>query len=193
MEKLDNFTDKVLNFAQTHQILMQSYQIDKLLNSAIDTAIEGRDLGMLAFEKRYSRSVQSLQGDYHRLKEVFTQIISNALESMGKQGTLGISTEQESGPEMMIYNLPESINELPKGEMVVIKISDTGCGIAEEDLPKLFDPFFTTKQGRSGLGLAFARKIIEKHGGSIHVKSKVEEGTTFWICLPVEKMESESA
>jgi PAS domain S-box-containing protein len=193
MARLDNFTEKVLNFAQGHQMLMQSYQIDKLLNSAIDTAIEGRDLGQLSFEKRYSRSVESLQGDYHRLKEAFAQIISNALEAMGKQGTLSISAEQESGPEMMIYNLPKAINELPKGEMLVVKISDTGCGIAEEDLPKLFDPFFTTKQGRSGLGLAFARKIIEKHGGSIHAKSKAEEGTTLWIFLPVKKMESADA
>ena len=78
------------------------------------------------------------------------------------------------------------------GNEVVIRISDTGCGISEENLPKIFDPFFSTKgvwgkdkQAGTGLGLSVSRNIIEAHKGKIDVKSKVGMGTTFTIRLPV--------
>ncbi|MCQ9208859.1 MAG: ATP-binding protein, partial [Omnitrophica bacterium] len=85
----------------------------------------------------------------------------------------------------LIYNLPEAPEELPQGGIVVVKISDTGCGISAQHISRIFDPFFTTKGPRSGLGLAFARKIIEKHRGIIKVQSKPGEGSTFWVCLPI--------
>jgi signal transduction histidine kinase len=70
---------------------------------------------------------------------------------------------------------------------VTVKISDTGKGIPEENLNKLFDPFFTTKEvGKgTGLGLSISHGIIEKHHGRIEVDSKVGEGTTFTVILPV--------
>ena len=185
MEKLDNFTEKVLNFAQAQEIASQPYGIDKVMNMAIEAALQNRDIGEVTFEKRYSQQLPSLSGDYHQLKEAFAQIISNALEAMGKIGRLSISIDRESGPEMLTYNLPQAVAELPKGEIVVVKISDTGCGIPAEHLANLFDPFFTTKDGRSGLGLAFARKIVERHSGIIRVESKQGEGSTVWVCLPV--------
>jgi len=71
---------------------------------------------------------------------------------------------------------------------VTVEFSDTGVGIPEENLSKIFDPFFTTKEvGKgTGLGLAVCYGIVEKHGGSIDVDSKVGEGTTFRIILPVK-------
>jgi len=70
---------------------------------------------------------------------------------------------------------------------VIIKISDTGCGIAKEMLPKIFDPFYTTKGPKEGigLGLSVSYKIIEQLNGKIAVESVKGKGTTFTICLPV--------
>lgn len=72
-------------------------------------------------------------------------------------------------------------------DFVQIKVSDTGCGIPEENLGKLFDPFFTTKAKGVGLGLAVTYGIIEKHQGTIEVQSQTGKGTTFIVKLPAVK------
>ena len=184
--KLDKFSDKVLNFAQSRDLVIQPCQIDKVIDAAISSVLEGRDVAEIALEKRYSPNLKPLPADSQQLKEAFSQIISNALEAMGKEGKLSISVAQESSPQMLIYNLPEAVVKgLPATEIIVVKITDTGCGILPSDLPYLFDPFFTTKEARTGLGLSTARKIAEKHQGIINVESKPARGSTFWVCLPV--------
>ena len=71
-----------------------------------------------------------------------------------------------------------------------IRIADTGCGMETEQMARIFEPFFTTKDGQdgqrkgSGVGLAFCRRVVENHGGTINVQSKAGEGTVFTICLP---------
>jgi signal transduction histidine kinase len=67
----------------------------------------------------------------------------------------------------------------------MLLVKDNGCGIAEEDLPRIFYPFFSTKSGGSGLGLAIASNLIAAHGGKIEVESKNGQGTAFKIFLPV--------
>jgi len=70
-------------------------------------------------------------------------------------------------------------------EWVELVIQDTGTGIKRQDLPRLFEPFFTTKPNGSGLGLAIAYRIVEDHGGLIHVSSEEGQGTTVTVRLPV--------
>lgn len=100
-------------------------------------------------------------------------IIVNASQAMPKGGELKIATRtvRENG-------------------FVEVGITDTGIGIPEENLPKLFEPFFTTKpEGKGvGLGLSVAYGIIDNHKGSIQVKSKVGEGSTFIVRLPAKEM-----
>ena len=80
-----------------------------------------------------------------------------------------------------------AITFISKDKMVEIAISDTGKGIPEEDLDHIFDPFFTSKESGTGLGLAITHGIIQQHGGTIEVKSKLGHGTTFTIRLPINK------
>lgn len=186
LDKLDNFSDKVLNFAQSRDLAIQPCQIEKVIDAAMDSALAGRDVAELALEKRYSQNLKPLPADFQQLKGAFAQIISNALEAMGREGKLSIGVELEKSPQMLIYNLPEAtVKELPATEIIVVKITDTGCGILPSELPYLFDPFFTTKEARTGLGLSVARKIVEKHRGIISVESTSAKGSTFWVCLPV--------
>ena len=72
------------------------------------------------------------------------------------------------------------------GPRARIEISDTGRGIAPEDIAKIFEPYYSTKETGTGLGLAIVRKVVDDHGGTISVKSKLGEGTTFTITLPTE-------
>ena len=75
-------------------------------------------------------------------------------------------------------------------DKIYVEISDTGRGIPQDQIKKIFTPFFTTKELGSGLGLAFAHRIIKDHGGNISVSSSVKEGTSFVITLPTVKIES---
>jgi signal transduction histidine kinase len=70
-----------------------------------------------------------------------------------------------------------------RDSFVEVRISDTGAGISEDHLSRIFEPYFSTKQAGFGLGLAVAKKVVEDHGGSIRVESRVGEGTTFTIDL----------
>jgi signal transduction histidine kinase len=102
-----------------------------------------------------------------QLNQVWTNLLINAAQAIGREGEVRISTRVE-------------------GDTVVVVISDTGCGIPAHQLPKIFDPFFTTKpvgEG-TGLGLSIIYGIIEKHGGTISAKSTEGLGTTFTISIP---------
>lgn len=102
-----------------------------------------------------------------QLNQVFMNILLNAAQSIDKQGEISVKTQKVSG-------------------FVEIIISDTGCGIPENDLERIFDPFFTTKAvGKgTGLGMHIAQDIIQKHHGDLQVQSQVGKGTTFTIRLP---------
>jgi two-component system NtrC family sensor kinase len=105
--------------------------------------------------------------DKDLIQQVFTNILVNASEAMKEVGTLTITADYR-----------------PESDQVRVCISDTGCGIPEEDLPKIFDPFYTKKEMGTGLGLAISYGIIAEHGGTIDVQSEPGKGTTFTISLP---------
>jgi signal transduction histidine kinase len=111
----------------------------------------------------------NVRTDPEQIGRVFTNLISNAIQAMnGKSGELDISSEATDS-------------------QVSIKFKDTGCGIPEENLPKIFEPLFTTKPKGIGLGLAISRRLVEQNGGKIEVASQVGKGTTFTVKLPIEK------
>ena len=101
------------------------------------------------------------------LNQVWTNLIHNALQAMGHEGTLTIGIRRE-------------------GDNAVVSVGDSGCGIPEEIRSKIFDVFFTTKPAGvgSGLGLDIVKKIIEKHHGRIELQSEVGMGSTFSVYLP---------
>lgn len=109
-----------------------------------------------------------VMGNLTELSQVFINLLMNASQAVEKNGHVTISTEA-------------------RDDAVVIKVTDNGCGISQENLPKLFQPFFTTKEvgTGTGLGLAISHGIIENHNGSISVQSTEGEGTAFTILLPL--------
>jgi two-component system, cell cycle sensor histidine kinase and response regulator CckA len=109
--------------------------------------------------------------------QAFSNVITNATQSMPKGGIIKISA----------CNVKLEANEitgLPRGEYVKISIEDRGHGIKSEHLPCIFDPYFTTLQGKVGLGLSIAYSIIKNHGGTIKAESKYGSGSTFDLFLP---------
>ncbi len=113
------------------------------------------------------QQVSSVRGSSSELREVFVNIILNALDAMPQGGRLKIATETKSG-------------------FVRTSLTDSGIGMTSEVCDHIFEPFFTTKGVMgTGLGLAVSHSIIERHGGRIEARSSLGKGTTFTISLPV--------
>jgi len=108
-----------------------------------------------------------IMADEGQMKQVFMNLIKNAGEAMPDGGTLTVRIRRES-------------------ELARIEVGDTGCGISSENQPRLFQEFFTTKDRGYGVGLHIVNTIIKRHGGTVVVESKVGEGTTFVLYLPIE-------
>ncbi|WP_181884614.1 ATP-binding protein [Neobacillus piezotolerans] len=106
-----------------------------------------------------------------QIKQVLINILKNAMEALE-------SVEHASRREITIFTKTEN-------DAYVIGIQDSGCGIEPETISQLFSPFFSTKPNGNGLGLNICKKIIEEHGASVHVESKVGKGSLFSILFPI--------
>ena len=119
--------------------------------------------------KDYNRQAERIECHPSQLTQVFMNLIANGVQAITDEGKIYISTKRQQ-------------NDLE------IIIRDTGCGIPDNIKDKIFEPFFTTKEvgEGTGLGLSISYGIIQQHGGSINLESKVGEGTTFFIRLPIQ-------
>jgi signal transduction histidine kinase len=108
--------------------------------------------------------------DRDSLRSVLTNLVINAVEAIDGEG----------GDILIKLSNPEA-------NFVKVEVTDSGCGIAAEDVSKVFEPYFSTKETGTGLGLAIVKKAIDDHGGSISVASKEGDGTTFTIILPAKE------
>jgi CheY-like chemotaxis protein len=115
--------------------------------------------------------------DQAQIVHVLLNLALNARDAMPDGGSLTISVESETPCEAPMYS----------GPRVAIRVSDTGVGVSPEHLSHLFDPFFTTKPAGegTGLGLSLCRSILEEHAGVVAVESRLGEGTTFTVYLPL--------
>lgn len=123
----------------------------------------------IAITREFSPDVPEIPADPNQLEQVFINILLNGIHSMPNGGNLSIETSMA-----------------PDRHYVLAKITDSGCGIPAEILPKIFDPFFSTKvNSGTGLGLSVSYGIINSHGGTLEVESSVGIGTTFTVKLPI--------
>ena len=114
--------------------------------------------------------VPKVVADRDSLRSVFTNLVINAVEAIDGDG----------GSISIILSNPE-VNS------VKVEVTDSGRGIAAEDISKVFEPYFSTKDTGTGLGLAIVKKAVDDHGGTISVASKEGSGTTFTIILPAKE------
>lgn len=151
--------------------------VNALLENVV--ALLGKQLqqGNIEVDLKLAPNLPLIVATGDHLKQVFLNMIINALEAMPQGGHLEMATRYIGG-----CNAPKPF---PDDGFVEIEFTDTGVGIPEEHLHNIFDPFYTTKSKGMGLGLSVSYGIVERHGGQIQVKSKVGEGTTFIVRLPV--------
>jgi signal transduction histidine kinase len=161
----------LLNFARQGRVVARETDLNALVDETLAQLDRQPGMERVQVVRDYAPNLPKLQIDGAQMRQVFLNIIVNAVEAMPDGGTLTVSTGLTSD-----------------GQGAWVSFKDTGTGISEENLAKLFTPFFTTKQlGKgTGLGLAIAYGIVKMHRGQIQVQSKLGVGTTFTVTLPLE-------
>lgn len=161
----------LLNFARQHEVMAKVMNLHDLIDETLKGMLKKPSFDGIRVEKNYDPDLPFIMADSDQLRQVFIILLDNAAEAIDASGAITISTRP--------------VDE----HWVEIRIKDTGCGIAEENLGKVFTPFFTTKplgEG-TGLGLSIAYGIIKMHRGQISLQSIVGEGTTVTITLPMRQ------
>jgi signal transduction histidine kinase len=123
--------------------------------------------------RSYASDLPPVQIDREQIKQVFLNILLNAVQATSANGKITVKTRSFIKPGGEPY--------------IQIEFTDTGCGIASEHIEEIFNPFFTTKSAGSGLGLSISHQIIQDHRGYIDVQSQLDKGSSFFINLPVNQ------
>lgn len=170
VKRVDQLVERLLNFTRPTDWDFQYEDINKLIENAVDLAtlkINGADI---TIEKRYADDLPKIFVDAKRISMAVFNILLNAIDAIDTSGEMKIGTK---------------FNE--NDNAIIITISDSGKGIAKEEMENIFNPFFTTRPGGTGLGLAIVQQIIVEHNGTINVTSTPGKGTGFKILLPVDQ------
>ena len=176
VKDMDNKISNLLMFARDQKPLMKEVSIHNVLKEIIifSEQILGKENIILA--ANYEDVDPVIVGNAEMLKQVFLNLMLNALQAMAGGGNLYIKTR-----------ISDNSNERKDSHNSNVEISfmDTGRGIPDENIKKIFDPFFTTKEKGTGLGLAIANNIVDIHGGSIDAENYKGGGAVFNITLPI--------
>lgn len=167
LERCNYILKRLSDFTHSSSLKLVDTDIDRLLEDTLQFMNYDLKRYKIKVTKKLSPELSTVTADPNQMKEVFLNLILNAKNAMPKGGELTVCTR--------------NINS---GKGIAVEFTDTGAGIPKKDLSQIFIPFFTTQRDKGkGLGLAITHKIVQDHGGTIGVKSKVGKGTTFTIKL----------
>ena len=160
----------LLSFARQKEVKLRACNINDIIISVVVLVRHRLQLQNIIIRTLLDPRLPEIIGDNNQIQQCLMNLVFNAMEAMPDGGTLTLTTH---------FN--------QKNRMVHVKVSDTGCGIPEENLSIIFEPFFSTKEeGKGvGLGLSVVYGIIREHQGNIFVDSKVGSGSTFSVRFPV--------
>jgi two-component system NtrC family sensor kinase len=159
----------LLSFSRITPMNLEWSELNQVIDRCIRLVQHKMDMATIQLNLALGDELPHVRCDPNQIEQVALAMIINAIDAMPQGGNLWITTRQTSATTVELI------------------IRDDGMGISDEHLAHIFEPFYTTKEsGGSGLGLAISQNIVERHGGSISVSSKVGQGTTFTILLPVD-------
>jgi len=163
----------LLDFARESESVSELLDLGVLVKETLKLASNQIRVSDVNVDITVQPNLPQIRGDQQKLKQVFLNIILNAVDAVQKQGEIKIDVEQADSYGFLAVN-----------------ILDNGCGIPDHILPYIFDPFFTAKKpGKgSGLGLSVSHGIVNIHGGKIHVESEEGKYTRFTVLIPTAEM-----
>jgi len=160
----------LLAFARRTKITIESNNIEDIIDKTLNLISHDLEMKEIQLQKTIEPNLPKVKCDFKQIQQVLLNLMYNASEAMPNGGTLTVTAHRAVGAKALLE----------------VVISDTGCGIAQQDMEKIFEPFFTTKEeGKGvGLGLSVVYGIIAKHNGTITVESKLGKASTFNVRLP---------
>ncbi len=173
IERVAAIIQRMRDFHRPAEKRMELTNVNALWDSVLALTRKQLEHSKVVVHRQFSSDLPPVMAVANALKQVFLNLVLNAVEAMPTGGELWLRTAS-----------PQSS---PDG--VLIEVRDTGAGIPAERLPHIFEPFYTTKTKGTGLGLSISYNIIESHGGRIDVTSQMGVGTTFTIYLPAASRE----
>lgn len=186
LEQIISLTDRasmltkgLLAFSRKQEMSMKPLELNGVVTIAAKLLgrLIGEDVKLIV---RQATVPLPVRADAGQIEQVLMNLATNARDAMPEGGVLTIESDKVTLAE-------NDLEGLSRGDYAVIRVSDTGLGIAPEHLPHIFEPFYTTKESEkgTGLGLASVYGIMQQHGGIVNVESSEGRGTTFLLYLPI--------
>jgi signal transduction histidine kinase len=170
IKRLNGIIEEFLTFSKSRRLDFSKFSITEVLQKIINLIREEASTRGITIETIWRENPALISMDVNKLQQAFLNLIKNAMESITEaEGKILITVDKEGK------------------NYIVVKISDSGCGMTSEEIEKIFNPEYTTKEKGVGLGIPLAFEIIRGHGGDIRVISRKGRGTTFEIILPRER------
>lgn len=168
VERLITIVQRMLEFYRPSREGMAPTDVHTIIENVLALSSKRLQHGKITVTKKLASDLPTISAASDQLKQVFLNIVINAIEAMPQGGELCIETKlSEDGDELSVA------------------FADTGIGLSEKEQENVFEPFFTTKAMGTGLGLSVSYGIIERHGGRIEVQSELGKGATFTVYLPL--------
>ncbi|MFO0560035.1 MAG: ATP-binding protein [Polyangiales bacterium] len=183
-QRAADLTRQLLAYSGKGRTIVEPVHLAKLVDemaSILDVARSKK----ATLVREFAASLPLVQGDRAQLQQVVMNLLTNASEALGDDpGRVTIRIRPERYASDQLAQLFGDGWELEPGQYVTMEVEDTGCGMNDEAQARLFDPFFTTKFAGRGLGMSAVLGIVRSHHGAIRVRSKVGEGTSFFLAFP---------
>lgn len=173
VDRISALVTELLEFARPSEPKFELENINEILDGMILLISSETKSKHINIVKDYGTDLSSVTIDREQMKQVFLNMLLNAIEATPGNGKIVVKTRSFIKPDGEPY--------------IQIEFTDNGCGIAPEYLEDIFTPFFTMKEKGSGLGLSISNQIIQDHKGYIDVESQLNKGTSFFINLPINQ------
>lgn len=169
--RIDGILRKLLDAVKRPPFQLEEVSIEKVIDSSLEMLRSRLEMHGILVTRDFRSSPPPIQADPSEIEQIFINLFINSIEEMPDGGELTILMDQND-------------------DRLLLRVTDTGKGIPQENLSRLFDPFFTTKAAGTGLGLTLVLRIVRTYRGKIDVESTEGTGTTFTISLPVSELSS---
>ena len=178
VRRVNRIVEELLDLASPRKLQFSRVNLHKILGDILMLQKRAAGGKNIAFRQQFDPSIPPILGDEALLTQLFLNLVKNAVEAVGDEGTIQVTSRVLSD-----YSLSQ--NWEGRSRMVALEVSDDGPGIDPDQLEHLFTPFYTTKAKGTGLGLAICQKIVLEHRGMVKVDSERSKGTTFTVMLPL--------
>lgn len=182
VDNLEKFVTQILEWTRSGEFRPKPHRISNIIDGLLFNLTDTFEHQGIQVETAYDQDADTVEVDGIQLRQVFTNVIENALDAMPDGGTLTITTR------VIARHTFSQGKENFCADAVEVRFRDTGGGIDREELERIFQPFYTKKAKGTGLGLALVRKVIDMHNGEVEAAGDMEQGAEIVIRLPREQI-----